>query len=379
MSFPPASAGTGPVSRRRFLALVGGGIVLAAGAGAGAFAMTRTPAKALAPWSLAGGYDDPRLRALSFALLAPNPHNRQPWEAELRGDDTVVLHRDPRRNLPVTDPFARQLTIGMGCFMELMDMAAGQEGFRVDTELFPQGEDGPVAICRFIAGSGTPDPLFAHVLARRTHKAPFDISRQIPAGDLAAIARHATVITSGDDLDALKRHAISAWTIEMTTEAPYMESVHLFRVGRREIEANPDGIDIGGAMLDALRLAGQLPDETLADMSHPAVIANMQETSAQIASAPAIALVVTPANGRADQIAAGRQWLRLNLECTASGMALRPVSQALQEYAEVRADYEAVQGRFGRGGTVQMLGLVGYGPAQPRTPRWRLETRMRNA
>ena len=48
-------------SRRRVLALAGGGTVLAATAGAGAFALTRTPHAALAPWEAAGGYADARM------------------------------------------------------------------------------------------------------------------------------------------------------------------------------------------------------------------------------------------------------------------------------------------------------------------------------
>ncbi|MEL7184492.1 MAG: twin-arginine translocation pathway signal protein, partial [Pseudomonadota bacterium] len=77
------------MSRRKMLSLVGGGTVLAATGASAAFLATRTPHAALAPWDRAGSYGDPRLRALSWGLLAPNPHNRQPWQAELRGTDTV--------------------------------------------------------------------------------------------------------------------------------------------------------------------------------------------------------------------------------------------------------------------------------------------------
>lgn len=367
------------LARRKFLALIGGGVVVAAGAGAVTFANTRTPHDALAPWDAAGGYEDPRLRALSYALLAPNPHNRQPWEAELADADKVIIWRDKARDLPVTDPFARQLTVGMGCFLELMIMAAAQEGYAVETALYPQGEDGPVAVCRFVADSATPNPLFTYVLQRRSHKAAFDIQKAIPDADLAGLGAHGSVRTSAEELTVLKEHAIAAWETEMSTEAPYMESVHLFRVGKREINANPDGIDIQSAMLDALRLSGQLPNSVLADMSHPAVIEATAETSAQIESAPAIALITTPGNTRLDQLDAGARWLRLNLDATARGIALRPVSQALQEYAEVRENFTAIQETFGKGGTVQMLGLLGYGTLTPRTPRWSLETRLINA
>ncbi|MEM6324789.1 MAG: twin-arginine translocation pathway signal protein, partial [Pseudomonadota bacterium] len=113
------------MKRRMMLKLLGGGIVTAA-AGATAFATTRTPHAALAPWADAGAarYADPRMRALSYAILAPNPHNRQPWMVALDGTDSLTLFFDTDRQLPATDPFDRQLTIGLGCFLELLEMAA---------------------------------------------------------------------------------------------------------------------------------------------------------------------------------------------------------------------------------------------------------------
>ena len=91
------------MNRRNFLRLTGGGVVLAA-AGGGLFAATRTPNIALAPWERAGGYDDPRKNALSHAILAPNPHNRQPWMIRLDGDDGLTLFFDTDKQLPPHRP-----------------------------------------------------------------------------------------------------------------------------------------------------------------------------------------------------------------------------------------------------------------------------------
>ena len=115
------------VSRRKTLALIGGGTVLAAaGAAAVGFVTTRTPRTALAPWEKAGGYADLRKWALSYAILAPSAHNRQPWLIALAGDDKVILWRDRSRDLPQTDPFHRQLVISLGCFLEQMKIAAAE-------------------------------------------------------------------------------------------------------------------------------------------------------------------------------------------------------------------------------------------------------------
>jgi hypothetical protein len=44
--------------------------------------------------------EDIRLDALRYAILAPNPHNLQPWRFRLEGDDSVAILHDPERRLP---------------------------------------------------------------------------------------------------------------------------------------------------------------------------------------------------------------------------------------------------------------------------------------
>eukprot|EP01031_Cornospumella_fuschlensis_P021307 gene21307-26110_t len=106
------------MKRRQFLAVLGGGVVLAAVVASTAFLLTRRPDRALAPWTVAGMPDqEPRRRALSYAILAPNPHNRQPWLVDLGVKDQVTLYVDTTRLLPETDPHNRQITIGLGCFI----------------------------------------------------------------------------------------------------------------------------------------------------------------------------------------------------------------------------------------------------------------------
>ena len=93
----------------------------------------------------------------------------------------------------------------------------------------------------------------------------------------------------------------------------------------------------------------------------------------------AYAVLTSAGNTRADQIDAGRRWLRLNLKTTEMGLALHPVSQALQEFPEMAPHYETAHNLLAAPGeTVQMLGRLGFGPTVPQTPRWPLETRLRN-
>ena len=361
-------------SRRKFLTILGGGVILAAG-GASAFVATRTPTKALAPWEAAGGYDDPRMQALSYAILAPNPHNRQPWIVDLSKADEVTILRDKTRNLPETDPFDRQLTIGMGCFLEQMSIAASVTGHKVGFDLFPRGDDGPVAIARFATG-GAKDPLFDHILNRRSCKEPFQDRVVTPTSELETLA---DIHTDPAKVSSLRELTKKAFEVETFTPHTLEESIHLMRIGKAEINANPDGIDLGGAFFETLHMAGMMSKAALMDTEN----VNFKQYHAgyldMLDTTPAFAVIRTPGNTREDQIEAGRRWLRLNLTTTKLGLALHPVSQCLQEYPEMADHYAAAHDMLAKPGeTVQMLGRLGNGPRTPFTPRWPLETRLLN-
>ena len=366
------------LSRRKMIGLVGGGVVLAATASVGGFLATRHPTRALAPWSAAGGYAEPRMNALSYAILAPNPHNRQPWVAELLGDDQLIIHRDKTRNLPDTDPFDRQLTIGMGCFLELLGMAANESGYALETDLFPEGDDGPVAAIRFVEG-GEKDPLFSHVFDRHTNRNAYE-DRPIGADALVALSEYSTIKDGQEEVAALRILTWEAMEIEMTTHHVWMESIDLTRFGKAEIEANPDGISMRGPFMESLMLAGMLTREGQADSSSTEFGQALDSVRTPMNATNTYCVITTNGNTGVDQINAGRDWLRLHLVATAHGLSMQPLSQALQEYPEMAAHYtQAHEILAAPGETVQMLGRVGYGPTIGPSPRWPLETRLENA
>jgi hypothetical protein len=378
------------LSRRKTLALIGGGVILAATAGLGVIA-SRQPRTALLPWGQAGQGEDVRHRALSYALLAPNPHNRQPWLVDLREAGVVTLHVDTGKLLPFTDPYSRQITIGLGCFLELMRMAANHDGHRVTITPFPDGYDDqaldarPVARAEFTPDASVrPDPLFAHALDRRSTKEPYDLTRPLPADTLEKLAV-ATAARFGGTLDpdevagwrAFTREALQ---IEIETPHTYRESVDLFRIGRTEVDANPDGIDFTGPMFEVMGATGLFSRRAAMDTGSQVFRAGLDAVYANADTAMGHVWLVTQANSRPDQIATGADWLRVNLAATAAGLAFQPLSQALQEYPEMAALYRDLHARLApQGGTVQMLARIGYGPEVDPSPRWPLEAKILNA
>ncbi len=380
------------LSRRKTLSLLGGGIVLAATTGFG-FAITRGPNTAGLPWSGAGQHDEPRKRALSYALLAPNPHNRQPWIADLGTPDTVTLYCDPDRRLPETDPFDRQITIGLGCFLDLMRLAAAEDGYRVTITPFPEGvpdnrlDARPIARAVFAADPGVKrDPLFAHVLTRRSLKEPFDTARPLMADTVAQIAALASPAggfggtVAAPQIEEWRDFTHEALRIEIETPRTFQGSVDLFRIGHAEVDANPDGIDFTGPLFEGLRLTGQFNRKIAADPASMAYRSGLDAVFANTDTAMGHLWLVTKGNTRIDHLDAGADWLRINLACTALGLGFQPLSQSLQEYPEMAALYGHVHAKLAaQGGTVQMLARIGYGPTTGPSPRWPLETRLKNA
>ena len=379
------------MNRRKFLTMTGGGVILAA-CGIGTFAATRTPTKALAPWGMAGAYSEPRMNALSYAILAPNPHNRQPWIVELNGNDGLTLWFDTDKQLPHTDPLDRQLTIGLGCFLELMTMAANAAGHSVAIDLFPDGEspDGldarPVARATFAPDSAQQaDPLWAQVMHRRSNKEPFDTSRAVNPDQLARITSVALPGTAlggsvaSSDITYWRDLSSKALRIEIETPHTYKESVDLFRIGKAEVNANPDGIDFSGPLFEAMAMAGVMTREAVLDTSSTSYVEGVKAVLANTETAMGHVWMTTRGNARADQITAGASWLRTNLAAAAEGLGFQPLSQALQEYPEMAKLYDETHRKLAPdGGTVQMLARIGYGPIIEASPRWPIDTKLRD-
>lgn len=377
-------------SRRRFLRVIGGGLVVAAaGPGLGGCS-TGMPASAIEGWSgPAATEQDPRRWALAHALLAPNPHNIQPWIVDLRSPGRIVLYYDRARSLRETDPFYRQLVIGCGAFLELLLQALRAKGYAAVPAYFPDGEfdaepdDRPVAIVDL----GTqetlpPDPLFAQVFRRHTNRSPFEAGRVPTAATLAEIARAAgpagpvtSRIVDDADVPAVTAIARDAWRIEVSTPRVLRESVELTRVGGAEIERHRDGISVTGFMPVVARTLGLYDQEAAMDPESSGFRYVLDMGLEQADTARAWLWQSTAGNGRADQLNAGRAWVRAHLKATELGVAMQPMSQVLQEYPEMLAlqqKFLATLGVDPAGTTVQMLGRLGYAaPAGP-SPRRRL-------
>ena len=382
-------------SRRLLLRTAAGtAIVLAAGT-VGLNRCDRMPASAIAGWQ---GPEpertDPRVRALSWAMLAPSPHNMQSWIADISQPDTVILHADTGRLLPETDPFGRQILIGQGTFLELLDIAAREQGYRPEITLYPDGGDDPstvtnlpIARVAFVADpTVAKDALFAQIPRRRSTKESYEMDRRPDdrgLADLAGIHGDDTVdLRTTVDTDLVGRLMDltgQAVTTEMQTPRTLRESIDVLRIGADEIAANPDGIELHGPMFWWMRRLGLMTREKAMTPGTLAYQGGIDYAVGWAAATPAFGWLTTAGNRRVDQIAAGRAYVRLNLKATELGLAMHPVSQLLQEYPEMAELQRAflIATDTPPGHTVQMLFRLGYADPVGASPRRPVDTILR--
>lgn len=381
------------ISRRAVLT-TGGACLLVLGGGASAL-LSKDIESAREPWRQAeAGFGDVRLNALAYAILAPNPHNRQPWIVRLDSDDfSFKLFCDLQRLLPETDPLNRQITIGFGAFLELFKMAAAEQGYRTYIDPFPEGEphplldERPVAAVRIAKDASVrTDPLFKYALLRRTVRSNFDTSRVPSKEDIDALLKTAALpdpsrfmqSSKPETVQTLRNLSLKGWTIESSTTRTHHESTALMRIGAKEVNAKPDGISLYGPVMEAYGGLGILTREKANNIGSAAYKGNVNFYNKLIETANCFGWLSTPDNSRTDQLRAGADWLRLNLAATKLGIAFHPLSQALQEFPEMSETYDTLHGYLGLTSPARIQGLFRFGySAYPKAaPRWQLQSRL---
>ena len=386
------------MQRRQFIRLAGGGVVAAATASLAACSKALPP-EAIAAWNGPGTEPDLRRWLLGYAILAPHSHNLQSWVVDLSQPGQMRLYCDPQRLLPQTDPYSRQIMMSHGTFLELLDMAAHERGYRTEITLFPEGafgaqqlDDRPVARVRLRPDAAVVrDPLFVQVLKRHTNRSAYDLARPVPAEAWqamgAAVQPHElrfgfAGVEQPEALAQQRAVAAEAWRIEMVTPRTIMESYKVLRVGADEVARHRDGLTLMDPMVVLLDRVG------LFDRSHPpaaedfATTSQIKDFNAKLDSTPGFLWMVSEGNDRVTQVNAGRAFVRVHLAATAQGVALQPLQQALQEYAEqaqTHAQIRRLLGADAPGQTLQMWARVGYAPQVPPAPRRALDAFIQRA
>jgi hypothetical protein len=336
------------------------------------------------PWNKTypNRYDDPRLKLSAHGLLAANGHNMQPWKIKLDEVNSSVfyLYADSSKITPEVDPYARQMMVSQGSFLEYVKIAGEKLGTPVTITLFPEGvydenklytsmDTYPVA--KVTLGKATPQytPLYGGIFLPDTNRGIY-VRTFLPANAVSALTDtqeypdiSAIIYQTADQVQDIGLIAMEAAEIEGNTSRVMKETEDIFR--SNEYQKNKyrygfsvEGQGTKGIMKHLLQAVVTLFPSMNSGKAQTDNFINSTRTS--IENTPAYLLLTTKDNNRQSQVEAGMLYSSYILKAHSLGLAMQPLSQALEEYTEMNTVYEKIHLQYGAGNTIQMLLRVGY-------------------
>lgn len=331
----------------------------------------------------------PIRQAIAWGIQAPNPHNTQAWKFRLLSDTEALVYLDEQRLLPVTDPPARQIHLGAGCFIETLAAGMSTEHYSTNVELLPDGAHGleeighkPVARIKLCQDAATrPDELAAVIGRRQSNRKPYTgpMLTDTEADDIRARVTPGSVdiqtVTEPDAMRPLLEIFYRALEIEVSTPRLYEETRIWFRFNEQQRRTQRDGLSVAQAGVDGVkrRLA-----EWMLHNGDPARWVNRRNLNSTlkvlrkgIDSARGIVLVKTATNEQEDWLRAGRAFARVHLGLTRLGLTCHHYNQVLQEYpemTELQREFDILVGVH-EPAKVQMMVRVGRAEQAYAAPR----------
>lgn len=297
--------------------------------------------------------------AIEAATCAPSMHNTQPWRFTVT-PDTIEVHIDPERVLPIADPTWRAARLACGAAVFNLRLALAAQGRSPVVALVPDLR--PTFVARLTFARQRPptaedQALFEAIRRRHSNRYPFL--------DLPVPLRHRAELRA-----AAARE--SAWLDFLLGPAAISTVGELIHSADRILNRNPAYRDEiagwtrdGGEHRDGVpRDAGgpaPSPDELLVRRD----FGNRQPSSRDYETEPLIGVLGSLSQSPAGQLSAGQALQRILLTITHHGLVASLISQPI----EVAGIGEQLRIGLGRYGPPQIMLRIGYGPPGTPAPR----------
>lgn len=340
--------------------------------------------KYLEPWqkTYSQKFDDPWIRLVAHGLLASNGHNMQPWKIRLdkNNGEVFYLYADNERLTNAVDPLARQMMITQGTFLEYVNIAGNELGYKTKIELFPEGDYNeekllesmktkPVAKITLTKINPQNDSLYDYIFLPDTNRSAY-LSTRLSTEQVNQLEKinedeemSIKIFQDKENVDKLNHYVMQGATIEAGVSRVMRESETIFRANEYQKNKYRYGFSVEGqGTSGVMRHLTQGLVTVFPSMNTGKAASDMfiQSTREAVENTPAYAMIITKGNSRSSQVKSGMLYSKLILEAHCLGLAMQPLSQVLEEYPEMKEPYRSIHHGYASGGnTIQMLVRLG--------------------
>lgn len=179
------------------------------------------------------------------ATQAPSGHNTQPWLFKMK-ENSIEIHPDFDKALPIVDPDHRELFISLGCAAENLCIAAFEQGYDAEVKI---NDTGIISVFLRKNEGGLHHPLFPSIALRQTNRSVYngqpipennlDMLRKIPADPSV---RFYFYENGSSEFDAISSYVIRGNTIQMQDTAFVQELKSWMRYNKKHQNTTADGL-----------------------------------------------------------------------------------------------------------------------------------------
>ncbi|MBM7870933.1 hypothetical protein JOC70_002427 [Clostridium pascui] len=339
--------------------------------------------KYVEPWkkSYSKKFDDPRIQLAAHGILAANGHNMQPWKIKLDADkDVFYLFADSEHLTKEVDPFARQTMITQGTFLEYVRVAGEKLGYETNIVLFPDGEydeqnlagsmnNKPVAKITLTKVEPKNSVLYDFMFLPDTNRAAYQ-KTQLTSDQIKQLIAINTdkdmtikIFQDKENIKKLGNYAVKGAEIESSIHRINQESSNIFRSNEYKKNKYRYGFSVEGqgttgimkyVMQGLITLVPSINNEkNSADIY-------VKSTQMVVDNTPAYVMIITKDNSRIEQVKSGMLYSRLILTAHSLGFVMQPPSQVLEEYTEMKEQYNKIHSNYApKDSTIQMFLRMG--------------------
>lgn len=289
------------------------------------------------------------------AIKAPSGHNTQPWLFKIN-ENSIEIHPDLNKALPVVDADNRELFISLGCATENLCIAASQKGY---SSAISVSDKGIITIELTKQGDIMPNSLFGQIDTRQSNRRvynkqiiPFDSLDVLKAIPLEQNVNMHLYANGTPSFDTIKSYILKGNTLQMHDTAFTNELYQWMRFNKKHQNATNNGLSY------AVFGAPNLPKFIVKPIMKKALNPKRQNKGDEkkIQSASHFVLFTTKHNTVSDWVNLGISLERFLLKSTEMGIAhsylnppneIKELSVEMIKALNISAEYPAIILRVG--------------------------------